>query len=84
MARWARTPKQAMAAGFVGFFFGNSIIIVVAILLARVMNQSELMTIYFALGLGVIAVVVLILAQWTTNTTNIYSAALSFARSTAG
>ncbi|GLU90970.1 cytosine permease [Agromyces sp. NBRC 114283] len=79
MARWAKTPKQAMAAGFVGFFFGNSIIIVVAILLARVMNQSELMTIYFALGLGVIAVVVLILAQWTTNTTNIYSAALSFA-----
>jgi len=79
MARWAKTPKQAMAAGFVGFFFGNSIIIVVAILLARVMNQSELMTIYFALGLGVVAVVVLILAQWTTNTTNIYSAALSFA-----
>ncbi|MFE6964214.1 cytosine permease [Agromyces sp. NPDC057679] len=78
MARWAKTPRQAMAAGFVGFFFGNSIIIVVAILLARVMDQSELMTIYFTLGLGLVAVVVLILAQWTTNTTNIYSAALSF------
>lgn len=79
MARWAKTPKQAMAAGFVGFFFGNSIIIVVAILLARLMNESELMTIFFALGLGGVAVIVLILAQWTTNTTNIYSAALSFA-----
>ncbi|MFU8946447.1 cytosine permease [Mycetocola zhadangensis] len=78
MARWAKTPKQAMAAGFVGFFFGNSIIIVVAIVLARVMGESELITIYFALGLGLAAVVVLILAQWTTNTTNIYSAALSF------
>lgn len=78
MARWAKTPKQAMAAGFVGFFFGNSIIIVVAILLARVMDESELMTIYFSLGLGLAAVVVLILAQWTTNTTNIYSSALSF------
>ena len=78
MARWARTPRQAMAAGFVGFFFGNSIIIIVAVVLARLMQASDLMTIYFALGLGVVAVFVLILAQWTTNTTNIYSAALSF------
>lgn len=79
MARWAKTPKQAMAAGFVGFFFGNSIILVVAILLARIMNESELMTIYFALSLGGVAVIVLILAQWTTNTTNLYSAGLAFA-----
>ncbi|PKI91178.1 cytosine permease [Actinomycetales bacterium SN12] len=78
MARWAKTPKQAMAAGFVGFFFGNSIILVVTILLARIMNQSELMSIYFALSLGGVAVVVLILAQWTTNTTNLYSAGLAF------
>ncbi|GAA2896972.1 cytosine permease [Microbacterium esteraromaticum] len=78
MARWAKTPKQAMAAGFVGFFFGNSIILVVAILLARIMNEAELMTIYFALSLGGVAVVVLILAQWTTNTTNLYSAGLAF------
>lgn len=79
MARWAKTPKQAMAAGFVGFFFGNSIILVVAILLARVMNGTELMAIFFALGLGAVAVIVLILAQWTTNTTNLYSAGLAFA-----
>ncbi|MEJ1091484.1 cytosine permease [Microbacterium istanbulense] len=78
MARWARTPKQAMAAGFVGFFFGNSIILVVAIVLARIMNETELMTIFFALGLGGVAVIVLILAQWTTNTSNLYSAGLSF------
>ena len=30
-------------------------------------------------GLGGVAVIVLILAQWTTNTTNLYSAGLSFA-----
>ena len=75
MARWAKTPKQAMIAGFVGFFFGNSIILVVAILLARIMDGTELMAIFFALGLGGVAVI----AQWTTNTTNLYSAGLSFA-----
>lgn len=79
MARWAKTPKQAMAAGFVGFFFGNSIILIVAILLARIVNGTELMAIFFALGLGGVAVIVLILAQWTTNTTNLYSAGLAFA-----
>ncbi|WP_353827715.1 cytosine permease [Agromyces sp. SYSU T0242] len=79
MARWAKTPKQAMAAGFVGFLFGNSIIIFVALVLSRIMGETELMTIFFLLGLGGVAVIVLVLAQWTTNTTNIYSAALSFA-----
>lgn len=79
MARWARTPKQAMIAGFVGFFFGNSIIIVVSILLARLTDGTELMAIFFVLGLGGVAVIVLILAQWTTNTTNLYSAGLAFA-----
>ena len=79
MARWAKTPKQAMAAGFVGFFFGNSIILVVAILLARIVGEPELMAIFFTLGLGAVAVLVLILAQWTTNTTNLYSAGLASA-----
>lgn len=78
MARWARSPKQAMAAGFVGFFFGNSIIILVAIVLSRILDEADLMAMFFTIGLGMFAVVVLILAQWTTNTTNVYSAALSF------
>lgn len=79
MARWAKSPSQAMAAGFVGFFFGNSIILVVSIVLSRLLGEEELMTIFFTLGLGAAAVVVLILAQWTTNTTNLYSAGLAFA-----
>ena len=78
MARWAKTPKQAMAAGFFGFLFGNSIIIVVAVILSKLLNETELMTMFFMLGLGGFAVIVLILAQWTTNTTNAYSAAISF------
>lgn len=78
MARWAKTPKQAMAAGFFGFLFGNSIIIVVSVILSKLLNETELMTMFFVLGLGGFAVIVLILAQWTTNTTNVYSAAISF------
>ncbi|GAA1314392.1 cytosine permease [Leucobacter albus] len=77
IARWARTPKQAMAAGFVGFFIGNSLIVIVALVLSRVMGVEDLMRMFFLLGLGAIALIVLTLAQWTTNTNNLYSAALN-------
>lgn len=77
IARWARTPRHAMAAGFVGFFIGNSLIVIVALILSRVMGADDLMRMFFALGLGVVAVIVLTLAQWTTNTNNLYSAALN-------
>lgn len=78
MARWAKTPKQAMAAGFTGFLIGNSITIIVSVILSKLLNETELMAMFFALGLGGFAMIVLILAQWTTNTTNVYSAAISF------
>lgn len=77
IARWAKTPRSAMAAGFVGFFIGNSFIVVVALLLSRVMNDADLMRMFFTLGLGLFALIVLTLAQWTTNTNNLYSASLS-------
>lgn len=77
IARWAKTPKQAMVAGFVGFFIGNSLIVIVALVLSRVMGVEDLMRMFFILGLGAIALVVLTLAQWTTNTNNLYSAALN-------
>lgn len=77
IARWAKTPKQAMAAGFIGFFVGNSLIVLVALVLSRVMGIEDLMRMFFVLGLGAFALIVLTLAQWTTNTNNLYSAALN-------
>lgn len=77
IARWAKTPKQAMAAGFVGFFVGNSLIVIVSLVLSRVMGTEDFMRMFFMLGLGGVAIVVLTLAQWTTNTNNLYSAALN-------
>lgn len=77
IARWARTPKAAMVAGFTGFFIGNSFIVVVALVLSRVMGGDDLMRMFFTLGLGLFAMIVLTLAQWTTNTNNLYSASLS-------
>lgn len=78
VARWARTRKDAMLASFVGFFVGNSFMIVVAIILSKAMGTSDLTTIFLALGLGIPAILVITLAQWTTNTSNLYSSSLGF------
>ena len=79
IARWAKTPKHAMRAGFIGFFIGNSLIVIVALILSRLMSEVDLMRIFFGLGMGIAAIVVLTLAQWTTNTNNLYGSSLSLA-----
>ncbi|WDH83510.1 cytosine permease [Paenibacillus urinalis] len=78
IARWARTPKHAIMAAFVGFFVGNSFMTIIAIFLSRVMDSSDLTGIFLTIGLGLPAIIVLTLAQWTTNTNNLYSASLGF------
>lgn len=79
ISRWAKTKKDAVIASFVGFFVGNSFMIIVAMILSRIMDESSLTNIMIMVGLGVPGILVLILAQWTTNTSNAYSSGLSFA-----
>lgn len=78
VARWAQNPKQAMIAGFVGFTIGNSFMIIISLILVKVMDTADLTAVFFALGLGIPSILVLTLAQWTTNTNNLYSASLDF------
>lgn len=78
IARWARTPKHAISAAFIGFAVGNSFMTIIAIFLSRVMDTDDLTKIFITLGLGLPAILVLTLAQWTTNTSNLYSASLGF------
>ena len=78
VARWAQNPKQAMIAGFVGFTIGNSFMIIISLILVKVMKTADLTAVFFALGLGIPSILVLTLAQWTTNTNNLYSASLDF------
>ncbi|MBS4219478.1 cytosine permease [Bacillus sp. FJAT-49711] len=77
VSRWAKTKKDAVLASFFGFFFGNSFMIIVAMILSRIMDESSLTTIMITVGLGIPGILVLILAQWTTNTSNAYSSGLS-------
>ncbi|WP_409159488.1 cytosine permease [Pectobacterium sp. B2J-2] len=77
IARYAKTRKDALLGAGLGFFLGNSSTIVVALILTHLVGTEDLVEVFFSIGLGMSAIVVLIFAQWTTNSTNLVSASLS-------
>jgi len=76
VARWAKSKFDAALAAFLGFLIGNSFMLIMALLLSKVMGNDNLTYIFLALGLGIPSFFVLTLAQWTTNTNNLYGSGL--------
>ncbi|CAK6480947.1 cytosine permease [Peribacillus castrilensis] len=78
ISRWAKSKKDAIIATFFGIFIGNSFMIILAILMSKAMGTDDMMKIFITLGLAIPGILVLTLAQWTTNTSNLYSSSLGF------
>lgn len=77
IARYAKTRKDAILGAGFGFLLGNSAIIVVALILIEYTGTDNLIDVFFSIGLGFSAILVLFFAQWTTNSSNLVSGALS-------
>lgn len=78
ISRYAKTPKDAVISSFVGFFAGFSLVLIASAVIAKATTQVDIVAIMLGLGWGTGALLVLILAQWTTNDNNLYSSALGF------
>ncbi|WP_221565919.1 cytosine permease [Alkalihalobacillus sp. TS-13] len=78
ISRYARTTKDAVISSFVGFFAGFSVVLIIAVILAKATSKADIVEIMLGLGWGAAAMAILILAQWTTNDNNLYSSALGF------
>lgn len=78
ISRYAKSTKDAVISSFVGFFVGFSIVLLIAAVLAKATAQTDIVSIMLGLGWGTGAMLILILAQWTTNDNNLYSSALGF------
>lgn len=76
IARYAKTRKDAILGAGFGFLFGNSAIIVVALLLYEYTGSDNLVDVFFGIGLGIAAILILFFAQWTTNSSNLVSGSL--------
>ncbi|HEY4552093.1 MAG TPA: cytosine permease, partial [Bacillaceae bacterium] len=78
ISRYAKSTKDAVVSSFVGFFAGFSVVLIIAAILAKATSEVDIVAIMLSLGWGTAAMLILILAQWTTNDNNLYSSALGF------
>ncbi|MFC3395876.1 cytosine permease [Brenneria rubrifaciens] len=76
ISRYAKTRNDALLGAGLGFFLGNSSTILVALILTHLVGSEDLVEVFFSIGLGLSAILVLIFAQWTTNSFNLVSASL--------
>lgn len=82
ITRYAKTPAQAGVSGTIGYLGGalfcecaGALIVVVSSNLFATATDN-LISAMLALGFGIGCLVMLVLAQWTTNDNNLYSGAL--------
>jgi len=76
--RYARNDKAAMVS-VVGLAFGYPLIMLIAAVPAVIFQQSDIMKIMNDLHMPGLALVLLILSTWTSNTGNLYSMTLTTA-----
>ncbi|MEZ9359066.1 cytosine permease [Vibrio cyclitrophicus] len=76
IARYAKTRRDAILRAGIGFLVGNSAIILIALILTKMTGTDDLVEVFFTLGLGMAAIIVLVFAQWTTNSSNLTSGGL--------
>lgn len=79
VSRYARSPKDTVGAAILAFVIVVPIVMVIGSLMAQVAGTWDIVDIMLRLGWGVIALIVLLLAQWTSNDNNLYCSALGFA-----
>jgi cytosine permease len=77
LTRYARNTRDCVVASFLGQGGGMSIAYIFGMIPVLAWNELEPMTYMFMMGFGVIALVVLVLATWTTNVLNLYGVSLS-------
>lgn len=76
--RYARDDRAALVS-VGGLAFGYPLIMLIAAIPATMLGQADIMRIMVALGVPGLALVLLVLSTWTSNTGNLYSTTLTLA-----
>jgi cytosine permease len=79
VSRYAKSPKDTIGASILAFAIVVPIIMLIGAVMAQAAGTWDLVDIMLKLGWGLIALLVLLLAQWTSNDNNLYCSALGFA-----
>lgn len=76
ITRFQRSRKDTFLSTVVGVFPVSLLMIIMGYIMAVLTKESDISVILCTLGLPLLGMLVLILATWTTNTTNSYSAGI--------
>lgn len=79
VSRYAKSAKDTVGAAILSFVIVVPIVMLIGALMAQVAGTWDIVDIMLRLGWGIIALIVLLLAQWTSNDNNLYCSALGFA-----
>ena len=79
LTRYVRSRSQAVIGMLLSFPFATPLLMFAAAATSLAMRETDIMRIIVGLGLGLPALLVLILSTWTINAANLYSASLSLA-----
>ena len=80
LGRFVKNTRHGLGAGICGYGIGYAIVLVLAGVPGLMPTEGSYLDKLVALGLGTPALLVIIFATWTTNTSNLYCASLGFAR----
>jgi cytosine permease len=78
LARLAASKAQAALACFLAFALGLPLVLILAGIPAKLTGMSDLVEIMVRLGLGLPAVVIVIIAAWSSNAYNLYAITLVY------
>lgn len=76
ITRYAKDEKAAWISTLIGYMVANSFIILAGYLTTLATGEGDLPRAMLTIGLGFPALLVLVLAQWTTNDNNLYTSSL--------
>jgi len=76
--RYQKTRGGVWTSSFLGIMVPGGILLVMGAVLTKLTGQNDLSIVLADIGLPILGALILILATWTTNTTNAYSAGIDF------
>lgn len=77
ITRYAKNTKDAILSTAIGYIIAHSFVIIAGFAMSLVSGEADVAFAMLA-TIGASSLVVLILAQWTTNQNNLYSSSLAF------
>lgn len=80
LSRFARRDSDAVKGALLSYGSGSQLVLFMTGIPALATGEKDLIVTMSLLGLGLPALAVLLLATWTTNVNNLYSASLGFAQ----